>query len=144
MKKLSFLIGRWSGDARMLRQTGEWVEAVLTEEAQYKLDGLILTIEGAGFSKADHKPVLQAFGIVCYDDERKIYRMRAFNDGRFLETDVQLGDDGRSLTWGFAADQYRTHALMRIDDKGRWTENHEITIGAQPPRKFMEISVARQ
>lgn len=31
MRKLSFLIGKWSGDARTLRQTGEWVESTQTE-----------------------------------------------------------------------------------------------------------------
>lgn len=112
-------------------------------DAQFRLDGLILTIEGTGYTKTDHKPVLQAFGVVSYDDDRKTYRMRAFNDGRFFETDVQASEDGHSLTWGFGFGEYRTHSVMRIDDKGRWTESHEITIGDQPPRKFMEISVSK-
>jgi hypothetical protein len=92
-------------------------------------------------AKADHRPVLRAFGIISYDDERKAYCMRAFNDGRFVETDVELGDDGRSLTWGFATAQYRTSSVLRIDDEGRWTESHEINIGDEPPRKFMELTV---
>ena len=41
MKKLSFLIGRWAGEARILRGPGETVELNQQEEAQYKLDGLI-------------------------------------------------------------------------------------------------------
>ncbi len=28
--------------------------------------------------------------------------MRAFNDGRFLETELKLLGDGDGLTWGFA------------------------------------------
>lgn len=56
------------------------------EEAQYKLDGLILIIEGIGKTKADGKVALQALGIVSYDDEAGTYRMRAYNDGRYLET----------------------------------------------------------
>jgi hypothetical protein len=31
---------------------------------------------------------------------------------------------------------------MRIDEKGQWTELHEITIGSQPSRKFMEVTVS--
>lgn len=77
MKKLSFLIGKWSGEARILRQPGEPLELIQTEEAQYKLDGLVLMIEGIGRSKSDGKPVLQALGIVSYDDEAGTYRMRA-------------------------------------------------------------------
>jgi len=142
MKKLDFLVGKWSGEARMLRGPGEPVVMTQTEEAQYKLDGLILSIEGVG--KADGKPVLQALGIVSYDDESGTYHMRAFNDGRFLETEVKLLPEGKGMTWGFALGQYRTTAVMRIDEKGDWTEQHEITIGEQAPRKYMEVSVSRQ
>ena len=70
--------------------------------------------------------------------------MRAFNDGRFLETEVKLIDEGKGMTWGFAVGQYRTTSVLRIDDKGDWTEHHEITIGTQAPRKYMELSVSRQ
>jgi uncharacterized protein DUF1579 len=140
MKKLEFLIGKWAGEARMLRGPEETVVMTQTEEAQYKLDGLLLLIEGVG--KADGRPVLQALGIVSYDDESGTYHMRAFNDGRFLETEVKLIDKG--FTWGFALGQYRTSSTMRIDEKGDWTEVHEITIGAQPPKKYMELSVSRQ
>jgi hypothetical protein len=39
MRKLSFLVGKWSGEARMLRGPGEPIEMKQTEEAEYKLDG---------------------------------------------------------------------------------------------------------
>jgi hypothetical protein len=142
MKKLEFLVGKWTGEARVLRAQGEPLVMVQTEEAQYRLGGLILSIEGVGRNKADGKPALQAFGIVSYDDETGTYRMRAFNDGRFLETEVKLIDNG--FTWGFALGPYKTSSVMRIDDKGAWTEQHEIVIGTQAPRKYMELSVSRQ
>src|SRR5271167_3686798 len=84
MKKLNFLVGEWAGEARVLRGPSEPMELVQTEEAQYKLDGLILMIEGVGRTKSGGQPVLQALGVISYDDERKTYYMRAFNDGRFL------------------------------------------------------------
>ena len=46
MKKLEFLIGKWAGEARMLRGPGDPVVMTQTEEAQYKLGGLVLSIEG--------------------------------------------------------------------------------------------------
>ena len=142
MKKLEFLVGKWAGEALMLRGPGEPVVMIQTEEAQYKLDGLVLQIEGVG--KVDGKPAVQALGIVSYDDETGTYRMRAFNDGRFLETEVKLLGEGKGMTWGFALGQYRTSSTMRINEKGDWTELHEITIGEQAPRKYMELSVSRQ
>ncbi len=144
MKKLGFLIGRWAGEARLLRGPGESVVLVQTEEAQYKLDGLILVVEGVGRSKADGKLAVQALGIISYDDESGTYRMRAFNDGRFLETEVKLADDGNGITWGFASGQIRSSSVLRITEKGDWTELGEITIGSQPPRKFMELTVSPQ
>jgi hypothetical protein len=142
MKKLSFLTGRWSGEARIFFGPGEPLELVQTEEAQYKLDGLVLVIEGFGKRKADGKPALQAFGIISYDDAAETYHMRAYNDGRFLETDVKLLDDGKGITWGFALGEIKSSSKLRIDENGDWTELAELTIGAQPPKKFMELRVS--
>jgi hypothetical protein len=144
MKKLGFLAGKWVGEARLLRGPGEPIVLVQTEEAQFKLDGLILEIEGVGRTKPDNKAVLQALGILSFDDETSTYHMRAFNDGRFLETEVKLHGDGKGLTWGFALGQIRTSSVLRINEKDEWTELAEITIDSQPPRKLMELAVKRQ
>lgn len=143
MKKLSFLVGKWSGEARMLRGPGEPVEMQQTEEVEYKLDGLILTIEGIGRTKSDGKPVLQAFAAISYDDENGSYRMRAFNDGRYLETDLKLTDDEKGATWGFTLGSIKTSSVLRLNDKGEWTEQAEITFGAEPARKLLQLSVRR-
>jgi hypothetical protein len=142
MKKLNFLIGRWSGEARMFYGPGDPLELVQTEEAQYKLDGLVLVIEGVGKKKSDGKPALQAFGIISYDDAAGTYHMRAFNDGRFLETEVKLVDDGKGITWGFSFGEIKSSSHLKIDEKGDWTELHELTIGSQPAKKFMELRVS--
>jgi hypothetical protein len=144
MKKLEFLTGNWSGEARVLRGPGEPVEMIQTEVARYKLDGLVLLIEGIGRAKSDGKPALQALGMVTYDDQSETYRMRAFNDGRFLETEVKLLDTGKGIAWGFALGEIKTSSVLRINEKGEWTELGELTIGSQAPRKFMELRVSRQ
>ena len=141
MKKLSFLVGRWSGEARTLRAPGEVVDLLQTEEAQFKLDGLVLVIEGVGKAKVDGKPLLQALGLVSYDDEARAYTMRAFNDGRFLETEVKLLTEGQGMTWGFALGEFRTNSTLRMNERGEWTERTELVIGAQPPQPMMEVNV---
>jgi hypothetical protein len=144
LKKLDFLVGKWSGETRALRGPGEPLELIQTEEAQYKLGGLILIIEGIGKTKADGKVALQALGIVSYDDEAGTYRMRAYNDGRYLETDLKLSENGKEVTWGFALGEIKSSSMLRINEKGEWTELTEIAIGSQPARKFMELTVRRQ
>jgi hypothetical protein len=144
MKKLDFLVGSWLGEARVAHAAGENTELMQTEEAKYKLDGLILVIEGVGRAQSSGAPMLQAFGIISYDDETQTYRMRAFNDGRFLETKIRLLKEGKGMTWGFVLGEIKTKSVMRINENGDWTELHEITIGSQPPRKLMEVAVRRQ
>jgi hypothetical protein len=144
LKKLDFLVRKWPGEARVLRGPGEPLELIQTEEAQYKLDDLILIIEGIGKTKTDGKVALQALGIVSYDDEAVTYRMRAYNDGRYLETDLKLSENAKGITWGFALGEIKTSSMLRINEKGEWTELTEIAIGSQPARKFTELTVSRQ
>jgi hypothetical protein len=70
--------------------------------------------------------------------------MRAFNDGRFLETEVKLSADEKQLTWSFALGDISTASTMRIDETGAWTETHEIAIGSQPAKPLMNVTVRRQ
>jgi len=144
LRKLQFLVGKWSGEARVERGPGEPLELIQTEEAQYKLDGLILTIEGIGKTKAEGKVALQAFGVVSYDDETGTYHMRAYNDGRYLETDLKLSEDGKGITWGFVFGEIKTNSVLRISEKNEWTERTEVAMGSQPPRRLMELKVSRQ
>ena len=144
MKKLSFLVGKWAGAARILRGPDQWVNVTQTEEAQYKLGGLILLIEGVGRAGAESTPILQALGVISYDDATATYTMRAFNDGRFLESEVKLLDAGRGIKWGFSLGQMKTSSEVRITDEGDWTEHAELTFGSGPPQKLMELKVSRQ
>jgi hypothetical protein len=117
MKKLSFLIGTWSGQAHVLRGPSEWVDLIQTEEARYKLDGLVLVIEGIGRT-TNGEIALQALGMISYDDESGAYRMRAYNDGRWLETEVRIVEGGKGITWGFSLGEFKTASTLRINDKG--------------------------
>jgi hypothetical protein len=143
MKKLGFLVGAWSGEASLLRAPGQFADRAQSEEAHFKLDGLVLTIEGVGRVKTDGKPVLQALGLVTFDEVSGTYRMRAFNDGRWLEGEVQLIEEDRAIGWGFTLGEISTKSVLRINEKGEWTELAELTIGTRPPQKLMDLTVRR-
>jgi hypothetical protein len=143
MKRLGFLVGKWNGQARLLRGPGEWIDLHQREEAQYKLDGLILVIEGVGRRKSDGHSLLQALGVISFDDETATYRIRAFNDGRFLESEVKLLDPDKAITWGFALGQVTTKSVLRINESGEWTEVAEIKIGSEPLKTLLELTVRR-
>ena len=144
MKKLGFLVGDWSGEASVLSGPGQFAELAQTESAQFKVDGLVLVIEGVGRTKTDGRPALQALGLISFDDETGTYKMRAFNDGRWLETEVKLADGGNLISWGFVLGQFKTTTVLRINEDGEWTEHGELVIGDRPPQKMMELKVRRR
>jgi len=66
------------------------------------------------------------------------------NDGRFLETQVKLLEECKGMTWGFALGEIRTNSVLRINERGEWTELAEISIGSQPSKKLLELTVRPQ
>jgi hypothetical protein len=119
MERLDFLVGEWSGQATVARGPGVFVELSQTEKAQFKLDGLVLMIEGIGRTKTDGQLVVQALGLISFDDVSGSYRMRAYNDGRWLETEVTLLEDGKGMSWGFSLGEISTKSVLRINVQRR-------------------------
>lgn len=143
MQKLAFLVGKWSGEACILQGPVQSLDLYQTEEVQYKLDGLLLVIEGVGRSKSDSLLALQAFGLISFDHESTTYTMRACNDGRFLESEVRLLDEPNAISWGFSLGPFKTQSVLRINARGEWTELAELTVGSGPPKKRLELTVRR-
>jgi len=67
MRKLSFLAGHWSGPVTVARGPGEPLHLTQTEDVEYKLDGLVLLVQGKGTSP-DGKVQFSALGTIAYDD----------------------------------------------------------------------------
>lgn len=69
--------------------------------------------------------------------------MRAYNDGRYLEAEPKLSEKRNGISWGFALGDVKTSSVLRINEKGQWTELTSITVGSQVARKVMELTVDR-
>ena len=144
MKKLDFLVGKWSGEGSVQRGPGAAIEFAQTEEVQSKLDGLVLLIEGTGRNRSDGKVAFRALATVAWDEEAAAYRFRAFNDGRYLETELKLAETGKGFAWGFNFGPGKTSYTMRINEKGEWTEVGEYLADGQSPRKIIQLTVRPQ
>jgi hypothetical protein len=48
------------------------------------------------------------------------------------------------MTWGFALGEIRTNSVLRINERGEWTEFAEVSIVSQPPKKLLELTVRPQ
>lgn len=141
MQKLAFLSGRWSGPITVFRGPGEPLHLTQTETVKYKLDGLVLLIEGKSTS-SDGKVLFGALATVSYDEDSKAYRIRAYNGGHYVDTDLSVSSIG--FSWAFTAGPMRIVNTMQLTAKGEWNENTEAVFATKPPRHSMEMLLHKQ
>lgn len=136
MRKLSFLVGHWSGPVAIFRGPGEQLHLTQAEDVQYKLDGIVLSIEGKSTS-ADGKVLFSALATIAYDDTSHTYRFRAYHDGHYLDTELSVPAEG--FSWGFTAGPARIVNTMRLTSKGEWDEVTDVTVGSNPPHRSVDM-----
>ncbi|MBV9155275.1 MAG: hypothetical protein JO097_03380 [Acidobacteriaceae bacterium] len=136
MRKLSFLMGHWSGPVNIVRGPGEALQLTQTEDVGYKLDGLVLMIEGKSTS-ADGKVPFSALATIAYDDTSRTYRFRAYNDGHYLDTELSV--TGNGFSWSFNAGPAHVVNTMHLTGKGEWEEITEVSVGGSPPHRSMNM-----
>ena len=140
MHKLAFLAGRWTGPVTIMRGPGEPLHFTQSEDVQYKLDGLVLLIEGKSTSP-DGKAPFRALATISFDEATRTYRIRAYNSGHYLDAELSVLDDG--FSWSFPAGPARIVNTMHLTGKGEWQEVTEATLGNAPPRHSVEILLQR-
>ena len=141
MKKLAFLSGKRSGEALVTRGPGEPLKIQQTEDVQYRLDGLVLLVEGTGRDPQTGKVVFNALATIAWDEATNSYRFRAFNSGRYLDTELKVLDGG--FEWGHEVGPAAVRNVMKLDEKGEWVETTEVSIGGAPPRRMLEMRVRK-
>lgn len=141
MKKLAFLAGHWSGPVSVARGPGEPLKLTQTENVELKLDGLVLLIEGQS-TGADGKAQFQALATIAYDDASHTYRFRAYNGGRYLDTELTVQTDG--FAWGFDAGPAKIRNTMHLTAKSEWQETTDVTFGTAPPNRSVDMLLQRQ
>jgi hypothetical protein len=141
MQKLAFLAGHWSGPITVVRGPGEPLHAVQSEDVQYKLDGLVLLVEGKSTSD-DGKVQFHALATISYDDATKTYRFRAYNDGHYIDAELAVVANG--FSWSFAAGPAHVVNTMHLTDKNEWQESTEVNMENNPPRQVVDMTLKRQ
>jgi len=136
MRKLSFLAGHWSGPVTIVRGTDEALHLTHIEDVEYKLDGLVLLIEGESTS-ADGKVLFSALATIAYDDTSHTYHFRAYHDGHYLDTELSVPANG--FSWSFTAGPAHIVNTMHLTSKGEWDEVTEAIVGSNPPHRSVEM-----
>lgn len=141
MHKLSFLAGRWTGPVKIVRGAGEPLHLTQTEDVEYKLDGLVLLVEGKSTS-TEGKVMFSALATIAYDDASHSYRFRAYNDGHYVDTELSAPANG--FSWSFMAGPAHIVNTMHLTGKGEWDEVTEATVGSNPPHRSVEMLLQHQ
>jgi hypothetical protein len=141
MRKLSFLAGNWSGPVTILRGPGQALDLTQSERVEFKLDGLVLVIEGQSTATDGSVPFL-ALATVAYDDASHAYRLRAYQGGHYVDAELNIVADG--FSWGFDAGPAHIANAMHLTPKGEWQESSEISLGGNPPRPTVRMLLTRQ
>ena len=141
MQKLAFLAGHWAGPVNVVRGPGEPLHLSQSENVQFKLDGLVLLVEGTS-TGADGKLQFQALATVAFDDAAGLYRFRAYNDGHYIDTELTVLADG--FSWGYESGPAHIVNTMHLTAKGEWQELTEVKVGAGPARPSVDMLLRRE
>lgn len=140
MQKLAFLVGAWKGEATVTMGPGDPLRLEQTEEVQWKLDGLVLVVEGTGRNRATGKLEFNAFATIAFDDRAGTYRFRAYNSGNYLDTELRV--TGQGFEWDLPAGPGKVRHRMTLAG-GEWVETGELEMPNTPPRRTVELRVKR-
>jgi hypothetical protein len=141
MQRLAFLAGHWSGPVTIRRGPGEPIHLTQTEQIEYRLDGLVMLIEGKSTGQ-DGKAQFEALATIAYDDTSHSYRFRAYNEGHYVDTELTVTADG--FSWDMDAGPAHIVNTMHLTAKGEWQETTEVTFGNNPPRRSVEMLLTHQ
>ena len=141
MQKLAFLVGHWTGPVTIIRGPGEPLHLTQTENVQYKLDGLVLLVEGQA-TGADGKAQFSALATISFDDATHAYRIRAYNDGHYIDTEFSAPSNG--FSWAFDAGPAHVANVMHLTAKGEWSETTDVTFGGNPPFRSVDMLLQHQ
>jgi hypothetical protein len=147
MKKLSFLAGKWAGEATIQTGPGKSEHVKQTEDVEYRLGGTVQLIEGKGFGRVPGSEaegvVFNALAVVHYDAQAKAYRMRAHRaEGMAVDPELTVTDTG--FVWQFspAKSNVRIRYTATVKD-GTWTEVGEMSRDGTTWTKFLEMNLKR-
>lgn len=138
MTKLAFLDGAWRGEAIEIGPSAKRT-FTQTERVGPFMDGSVRVIEGRGYD-ADGNVVFNAFAVISYDPDKKVYTLRTYAQGRAADVLMTPTPDG--FVWNIEVGPLTIRYTATVKD-GTWHEvGDRLTVGGTTTR-FFEMTLKR-
>jgi hypothetical protein len=114
-----------------------------SEDVAWGSKGTLLVIRGTGRFLETGTPgaiAFEAIALIWVDERTGELRMRAHNDGRSIDAEVELRPD--TLLWGFAVPGGRVRYTIAYN-ADRWHEIGEFLREGAPPFRTIEMDLRR-
>jgi hypothetical protein len=148
MKVFENWIGKWQGEGAIQMGPGEPKKSSVKESIEYKLDGMIVMIEGVGTtmnaSTNQEMVVHHAFGVISYDQASGQYKLKTYlKDGKTADAWLTVtGTD--QYQWGFDIPNRKIRYSITIDAvKKTWNEIGETSGDGTTWQKFFEMNLTK-
>jgi hypothetical protein len=145
MQKLSYMAGKWKGEASIRQPDGSVMKVNQEEDIQYKLDGTILLVEGTGRNPVNNNISFNALAVVSYNPYSKSFGMKShIMDGRQTEAYFKvLGEN--HFEWGFETpDKAKIkYDLVLNPQQNTWIEKGEYSPDGNTWFPFMEMKLKK-
>jgi hypothetical protein len=130
MKPFTHWAGHWQGESAIQMGPGAQKKSNVDEHLEFKLDGVIMLIEGIGKSTegSENKIVHHAMAILSFDQTTNQYKFNSYlKDGRSTQAWLNIVEEGK-YQWGFDTPNGKIKYSITLDSsKKSWNEIGEIS-----------------
>lgn len=148
MKKLNFLTGDWKGSGWVYLRNGQRSDFNEKENIQWKLDSLLLVIEGLGTTDnstgGKTQIVHNAYAIVYYNNQTGNYHWQSFiSSGQSMLSQASLLNDS-TIVWQMdISPQMKIRYTIAISGGKFWNEIGEMSNNGKDWNRFFGMNLTR-
>lgn len=142
LRSLDFMAGNWKGEATIQQRSGAPINVSQEEKIEWKLDSLVLTVEGTGRDPMTNKVNFHAFAVIGYNQQTKQLGMKSFTmEGRQTDAYFNVVADNQ-FTWGFDVPTGKIKYTITLSPQAKtWVEKGEFSPDGAQWFPFMEMNL---
>lgn len=144
MQKLACLVGDWKGEATVMTPAGT-ITVQQTEHIEWKMNNMLLSIEGIGREAGKDTDSFHAFALVNYDATLQQFKFKSYvKEGFSTDAYFKILEPFK-FEWGFdIATGGKTRYIITIDPtKKTWHESGDYSRDGITWMKFIDMTLTK-